>query len=133
MDINLLRRINLLLVSFQFISLSHCTCSDPLHSVTDTSDASSEAKLRPVEDIVVGNTVVRRPYDLSVVSTASQEVLNALRIAASSGDGAAALPTLHKSYTWWLDDPWAAFVALGGLVIVLAFVAIIVLQMSYSK
>ncbi|RUS85649.1 hypothetical protein EGW08_006595, partial [Elysia chlorotica] len=99
-----------------------------LDLVTDLGDVTTLTKLQPLNSVVGGNLVVRRPYDLSVVTPASQDVLSALQAAASLR-----IPTIHKSYTWWLDDPWAAFVALGGLVILLALVAIIVLLRSYAK
>ena len=108
------------------LSKTLATCFSLDLSVTDASDITTLTKLVPLGTAVNGQLSIRRPFDLSVVSV-SAAVLDSLQ------GSAIKLPSLHKSYTWWLDDPWAAFVTLGGLVFVLALVAIIVLLRSYNK
>ncbi|KAK3745550.1 hypothetical protein RRG08_040225, partial [Elysia crispata] len=38
-----------------------------------------------------------------------------------------------KSYIWWMDDPWAALVALAAIIILLALVGIIVIIFTHSR
>ena len=38
-----------------------------------------------------------------------------------------------KSYVWWMDDPWAALVALAAIIILLAIVGIIVIIFTHSR
>jgi hypothetical protein len=40
---------------------------------------------------------------------------------------------LAKSYIWWLDDPWAALIALAAISILLCIVGIIVLVFTHSR
>ncbi|GFN79862.1 protocadherin fat 4 [Plakobranchus ocellatus] len=40
---------------------------------------------------------------------------------------------MAKSYTWWLDDPWAALIALAAIIILLAIVGIIVIVFTHSR
>ncbi|RUS82557.1 hypothetical protein EGW08_009687, partial [Elysia chlorotica] len=39
----------------------------------------------------------------------------------------------YKSYIWWMDDPWAALVALAAIIILLAIVGIIVIIFTHSR
>ncbi|XP_055954929.1 protocadherin Fat 4 [Patella vulgata] len=38
-----------------------------------------------------------------------------------------------KSYIWWMDDPWAALIALAAIIILLSIVGIIVIVFTYSR
>lgn len=38
-----------------------------------------------------------------------------------------------KSYIWWMDDPYAAFIALAAIIILLCIVGIIVIIFTYSR
>ncbi|KAK3090621.1 hypothetical protein FSP39_013220 [Pinctada imbricata] len=40
---------------------------------------------------------------------------------------------LGKSYVWWLDDPWAALIAIAAISILLCLVGIIVLTFTHSR
>lgn len=40
---------------------------------------------------------------------------------------------LSKSYVWWLDDPWAALVALAAISILLCLVGLIVIIFTHSR
>ncbi|XP_060080745.1 protocadherin Fat 4-like, partial [Ylistrum balloti] len=40
---------------------------------------------------------------------------------------------LTKSYVWWIDDPWAALIALAAIIILLCIVGIIVLVFTHSR
>ena len=40
---------------------------------------------------------------------------------------------ITKSYIWWMDDPWAALVALAAIIILLAVVGIIVIIFTHSR
>ena len=40
---------------------------------------------------------------------------------------------LGKSYVWWLDDPWAALIAIAAISILLCLVGIIVLIFTHSR
>lgn len=39
----------------------------------------------------------------------------------------------YKSYIWWMDDPWAALVALAAIIILLCIVGIIVIIFTHSR
>ena len=41
--------------------------------------------------------------------------------------------TPTKSYVWWMNDPWAAFIALSAIVIVLGFIAIAILLYQWHR
>jgi len=45
----------------------------------------------------------------------------------------AAQTVLAKSYIWWLDDPWAALIALTAISILLCIVGIIVLVFTHAR
>ena len=38
-----------------------------------------------------------------------------------------------KSYIWWMDDPWAALIAMAAIIILLAIVGIIVIVFTHSR
>ena len=57
---------------------------------------------------------------------ASPQVRSALNIGTQ-------LKLKTKSYIWWTNDPWAAFIAAAGIVFVLALVGIVVLLNSYKR
>lgn len=38
-----------------------------------------------------------------------------------------------KSYIWWMDDPWAALIALAAIIILLCIVGIIVIIFTYAR
>ncbi|GAB1602810.1 protocadherin beta-2-like [Argonauta hians] len=38
-----------------------------------------------------------------------------------------------KSYIWWMDDPWAALVALAAIIILLCLIGIIVILFTWSR
>ena len=40
---------------------------------------------------------------------------------------------MTKSYIWWMDDPWAALVAMAAIIILLCIVGIIVIIFTYSR
>ena len=40
---------------------------------------------------------------------------------------------ITKSYIWWMDDPWAALVAMAAIIILLCIVGIIVIIFTYSR
>ena len=40
---------------------------------------------------------------------------------------------ITKSYVWWLDDPWAALIALAAIIILLSIVGIIVIIFTSSR
>ncbi|KAH9514483.1 hypothetical protein Btru_025384 [Bulinus truncatus] len=45
----------------------------------------------------------------------------------------AVLHVLTKSYIWWMDDPWAALIALAAIISLLSVVGIIVLEFTYAR
>jgi len=70
----------------------------------------------------------RNPINFETVDLAglSDEVKSALNIGTQ-------LKLKTKSYIWWTNDPWAAFIAAAGVVFVLALVGIVVLLNSYKR
>ncbi|XP_036359179.1 uncharacterized protein LOC118763608 [Octopus sinensis] len=38
-----------------------------------------------------------------------------------------------KSFVWWMDDPWAALVALAAIIILLCLIGIIVVLFTWSR
>ncbi|XP_046579034.1 cadherin-99C-like [Haliotis rubra] len=64
--------------------------------------------------------MIRKPYQANAMSRSS----------AFLGGG---VIQVTKSYVWWLNNPWAAFVALGAIIIVLSLVGIIVLLYLWSR
>ena len=73
--------------------------------------------------------VIRDPHNLADIDIANlpADVRAALQV------GSSELRIKTKSYVWWSNDPWAAFVAAAGVVFVLTLVGIIVLLNSYRK
>lgn len=67
--------------------------------------------------------LVRTPFSISSIQS----------VASGLQDRGNIVRVMTKSYTWWQDDPWIAFVALGAIVILLALVGIIILFYSWSR
>ncbi|XP_035826838.1 protocadherin Fat 4-like [Aplysia californica] len=98
-----------------------------LDLVTESGNSASQLKANALSAQLNGaSLVIRPPYDLALVTSASEEVRSALNIGAE-------LRTKTKSYTWWTDDPWVAFLVVAGVVFVVALVGIVVLLNSYNK
>jgi len=38
-----------------------------------------------------------------------------------------------KSYIWWSNDPWAGFVALAAIIILLGLIAIVILLYQWNR
>nr|KAG5713430.1 hypothetical protein BaRGS_024978 [Batillaria attramentaria] len=82
----------------------------------------------------VGNVVqIRKPYDLTAVTGLSQRLSDSSLMSELSQFAFQLSKPITKSHVWWTDEPWAAFVALGGIVIILALVGVIVILRSYNK
>ena len=41
--------------------------------------------------------------------------------------------TMTKSYIWWLTNPWAAFVAIAVMIILICIINFVVIVFSYSR
>ena len=67
--------------------------------------------------------LVRTPFSINSIQS----------VASGLQDRGNIVRVMTKSYTWWQDDPWVAFVALGAIVILLALVGIIILFYSWSR
>ncbi|KAK0044204.1 protocadherin-like wing polarity protein stan [Biomphalaria pfeifferi] len=51
----------------------------------------------------------------------------------SYGSNVIIKPMLIKSYIWWMDDPWAALIALASIIMLLSVVGIVVISFSYAR
>lgn len=102
-------------------------CLYIINSVTEVTDVESIQKINQLglrfSTLIFA---IRRPYDLTAITSASDEVISSLQLGSQ-------FRVMTKSHVWWTDDPWAAFVAIGGIVIVLALVGLLVLRRSYVK
>ncbi|KAK3089813.1 hypothetical protein FSP39_006721 [Pinctada imbricata] len=66
---------------------------------------------------------VRKPYEaanIQGINSALAANRNIVRV-------------MTKSYIWWMDDPWAALVALAAIIVLLSIVGIIILAVSWSR
>ena len=76
---------------------------------------------------------IRVPYDMTAVTALSQRLADSAALNELSQFAFSVNKPITKSHVWWTDDPWSAFVALAGIVIILAIVALIIIVRSYRK
>uniref|UniRef100_A0A2C9LIH5 Cadherin domain-containing protein n=1 Tax=Biomphalaria glabrata TaxID=6526 RepID=A0A2C9LIH5_BIOGL len=67
----------------------------------------------------------------SAVGSALSSNIEAIR--QSYGSNVIIKPMLTKSYIWWMDDPWAALIALASIIMLLSVVGIVVISFSYAR
>ncbi|KAK7506436.1 hypothetical protein BaRGS_00002548 [Batillaria attramentaria] len=97
-------------------------------------DGVTSSSIRENVNTNVGNVVqIRKPYDLTAVTGLSQRLSDSSLMSELSQFAFQLSKPITKSHVWWTDEPWAAFVALGGIVIILALVGVIVILRSYNK
>lgn len=65
--------------------------------------------------------IIRAPFaNENIIGVADDLILN-IRVR----------PT--KSYVWWMNDPWAGFVALAAIIILLGLIALTILLYQWSR
>ncbi|KAK7004767.1 protocadherin-like wing polarity protein stan, partial [Biomphalaria glabrata] len=67
----------------------------------------------------------------SAVGSSLSSNIEAIR--QSYGSNVIIKPMLTKSYIWWMDDPWAALIALASIIMLLSVVGIVVISFSYAR
>lgn len=86
------------------------------------------------QNINVGTVMeVRKPFDLTAVTGLSQRLADSEALSELSQFAFSLSKPITKSHVWWTDDPWSALVALAGIIIILAIVAVIIILRSYNR
>ena len=64
---------------------------------------------------------IRRPFEAENIVGISDELQLSRNI------------TPTKSYVWWMNDPWAAFIALSAIIILLGIIAVVILLYQWNR
>ena len=93
--------------------------------VTESSGPSRDVLIavrKAMINIGIGTVqLIRRPFPTENILGIADELQLSRNI------------TPTKSYVWWMNDPWAAFIALSAIIILLGIIAVIILLYQWNR